>query len=327
MKNKIIVLSIIIIVIIAIVLIIIGLIREEKPINDRSSTTEREKQKEQKEELNEIDFIEKNIGEEVELATLKFRVNKVEEKDIISSKYGTPEVAGEDAKFIVINIDLTNTTDTPFTFSNHDGFVLIDDQGRMFNEYENVIGNIDNYLEQRKLSPSIKENGFFVYKVPKDATSYSLAIGKAGTDEFYKVLLKSTQEESNKQTITTSNNTETQSNEFPEIQTKSYEKTWQTVKSFSGEGTDSNMQQNTDSFKIAGEKWRINWSFKDNSKFASIEGTFAVFAYKINGKPYESLVNVSGAGEGTSYAFGSGEFYLRILTTGGSWNINIEEYK
>lgn len=135
-------------------------------------------------------FIEKNIEDEIELATLKFKVNKVEEKQIISSKYGTPAVAKEGAKFIVIDLELTNITNAPFYFSNYNGFVLIDNKERQFTEYEDVIGSIDNYLAQRKLSPDIAERGFFVYEIPKDAVSYSLVIGKAGTDEIYKVVLK-----------------------------------------------------------------------------------------------------------------------------------------
>lgn len=134
--------------------------------------------------------IEKNIGDEIELTTLKFKVNKAEEKQTISSSYGTPKVAKENTKFIVINLDLTNITDTPFVFTNLPGFTLIDNKGRQYAEYDGVIGGIDNYLEQRKLSPDIKENGFFVYEVPTDAVNYSLNIGKTGTNEIYKVILK-----------------------------------------------------------------------------------------------------------------------------------------
>lgn len=146
----------------------------------------------QKGEEEKIEWVitEKNTGDEIELATLKFKVNKVEERQIISSKYGTPEVAKEGAKFVVIDLELTNITDTPFYFSNYDGFILIDDKGRQFTEYENVIGSIDNYLAQRKLSPNITERGVFVYETPKDAASYGLTVRKAGTNEEYKVILK-----------------------------------------------------------------------------------------------------------------------------------------
>ncbi len=151
-----------------------------------STSTEENGQTEPKKSI----IIEKNIGDEIQLTTLKFRVNKVEEKQTISSSYGTPKVAKENTKFVVINLDITNTTNMPFVFTNTNGALLIDDKGRQYEEYDGVIGGIDNYFEQRKLSPDIKENGFFVYEIPKDAINYSLNIGKTGTNEIYKVLLE-----------------------------------------------------------------------------------------------------------------------------------------
>lgn len=135
-------------------------------------------------------LIEKKIGEEIELATLKYKVTKSEERQTISSKYGTPKVASEGAKFVVVSLELTNITDTPYNFSNYDGFIIIDNKGRRFSEYENVFTSIDNYLAQRKLSPSIAEKGVFVYEIPIDAISYKLSIGKGGTNDYYQVTLK-----------------------------------------------------------------------------------------------------------------------------------------
>ncbi len=137
-------------------------------------------------------IIERNIGDEIELATIKFKVNFVEEKQVLSSvlssRYGRPAAAKEDAKFVVINMDITNVTNAGFTF--FPGFRLIDNQNREFTTYEDIIWSVDNYLNVRELAPSIKENGVLVYEIPKDATSYNLVIGKAGTNEIYNVLLK-----------------------------------------------------------------------------------------------------------------------------------------
>jgi len=133
--------------------------------------------------------VNKSIGEDVELATIKFKVNDVKEQQIISSKYGSPEVASENAKFIVIDMDVTNITSEPFNFWS-DGFVVGDNLDRVFEPYGNMIGKIDNYLEGRKLSPSIMENGKIVFEIPNDAISYTLVIGKAGTNEAYVVTLE-----------------------------------------------------------------------------------------------------------------------------------------
>jgi len=277
----------------------------------------------EKEELEgqKMNIIEKKVGDEVELATIKFKVNSVEEKQVLSTKYGTPRVAKENTKFVVISMDITNITNGTFTFYPDDVFRLIDNKEREFLEYEHTIGSVDNYWDGRRLSPFIKQSGVLVYETPKDSTSYSLVIGKAGTNEIYKVLLETTKAEKETQSI---EQPKTESMESP---TSPAPKIWREVKTFTGTGTDTNMEQNTDSFTIRGEKWRVKWRFQDSSPFASVKGTFAIFAYKTDGTPYETLLNVSGSGEGISYAFGSGDFYLRILTTGGSWNLIVEEYR
>lgn len=132
-------------------------------------------------------IIEKKVGEEFELATIKVKVNGVEEKQVISSQYGSPAIAKENAKFVVLNLDITNITKD--TFMLLDDIPLIDSQERIYGNYT-AIGAIDNYLDVRELSPSITENGVMVYELPNDATSYALAIDKGGTNERYMVKLK-----------------------------------------------------------------------------------------------------------------------------------------
>lgn len=132
-------------------------------------------------------IIDKGIGDEVVLATINLKVLSVNEKQTISASYGSPKVAIEGAKFVVVNIDITNTTDSVFYFSPD--FNLIDDKSRKYNYYNEMIGGIDNYL-MGEISPSIKKNGNVVYEIPSDAENYSLMIVKAGTNEVYKINLK-----------------------------------------------------------------------------------------------------------------------------------------
>lgn len=134
-------------------------------------------------------LIEKNIGDEVTLATINFKINKVEEKQTLVPKYGSPKVADENTKFIVINADITNTTNSKFSFSTN-GLILVDNKNREFSTYSDSIGAIDDYLDYRDLSPSIKENGYLIYELPIDAENYNFMIGKAGTKEYYKIILK-----------------------------------------------------------------------------------------------------------------------------------------
>lgn len=134
--------------------------------------------------------IEKGIGDEVTLATIKFKVNKDEEKQTITSGYGTPKTAKPNAKFVIVDLTITNLTDSQFSFFPDDGFRLVDSNKREFQTYSDSIGSIANYLNSRELAPSIPQTGVLVYEIPSDATSYSLVIAKGGAEEIYKVILK-----------------------------------------------------------------------------------------------------------------------------------------
>lgn len=147
-------------------------------------------EKSEQEKQDDYVFIEKNIEDIIELAIIKFKVNEVRETQTLTGGSFRPAIAKENAKFVVIYLSITNTTDANFTFFPDDGFRLVDNQERQFTTYGNTIGSVDNYLNVRELAPSITENGVLVYEIPKDATGYSLVIGKAGTNEIYKVILK-----------------------------------------------------------------------------------------------------------------------------------------
>lgn len=137
----------------------------------------------------ESQFIPKVIGDEVQLATVMFKVNSAKESDVITSQYSSPKAAKEGAKFVIVDLDMTNTTKETFYHAD-DGFVLVDQLERAFEPYGDTVGNIDNYLAMRDLAPNITEKGLMVFEVPDDASSYSLNIGKAGTSEVYSVRLK-----------------------------------------------------------------------------------------------------------------------------------------
>ncbi len=133
--------------------------------------------------------IDKNIGDEVELATIKFKINSAEEKQVLNGSFGSSKTASDGAKFVVLDLTVTNITKEGFDFDSN-GIQVTDEQGRKFDPWDDTIGNIDNYLEMRELQPSILETGMVVYELPADANSYSLSIGKRGTDEVYKIKLK-----------------------------------------------------------------------------------------------------------------------------------------
>lgn len=139
-------------------------------------------------EADNKNIIEKNVGDEITLATIKIKVTKVEEAQKLTSDYGSPISAKEEAKFVLLSMDITNITKAGIT--TPDGILLIDDQEREFNTYSDSMFAIDDNLDYRDLSPSIKETGRFIYEVPEDSSSYHIIIGKAGTDDVYKIILK-----------------------------------------------------------------------------------------------------------------------------------------
>jgi hypothetical protein len=136
----------------------------------------------------DMKLISKSMGDEIELATIKVKVMGSDEQNTISSSYSQPKVVKEGATFVVVKAEVTNITNSSFSLPAD--FLLIDDKGREFSTYRDTIGNIDDYLDYRELSPSVKETGVYVYEVPKDATSYNISFAKAGSKDVYQVKLK-----------------------------------------------------------------------------------------------------------------------------------------
>ncbi len=134
-------------------------------------------------------IIQKNVGDEFQLAMGTIKINGSEEKTILSGDFGTPISAKEGTKFVIVDLDVTNTTNEKITFYPSNIY-LVDNQDRTYETYENTIGSVDNYLDVRDLSPSIKENGVLVFELPDDATSYAFQIDKNGTNDRYLVKLK-----------------------------------------------------------------------------------------------------------------------------------------
>lgn len=132
-------------------------------------------------------IITKAVGDEVILATINLKVNRVQEQANLSAKYSSPKTAKEGAKFVVVNLDITNTTNKAFTFEPN--LLVIDNKGREFKPYSSI-GSIDDYIDYKEISPSIKETGNMVFELPNDATSYNLVSGKSGTNEIYQIVLK-----------------------------------------------------------------------------------------------------------------------------------------
>lgn len=135
-----------------------------------------------------MDIVDIRSGSEATLGTIKINVKDFYETPYIESRYSDTHYASTGAKFLVLNVDVTNILSYSFDL-NPTGMIILDDQNREFPDYEDAIGNIDNYMNFRSLSPGIKENGAIVYEVPVDSKDYYLLIAKAGTNELFKIHL------------------------------------------------------------------------------------------------------------------------------------------
>ncbi|MEI6711641.1 MAG: hypothetical protein WCK88_05690 [bacterium] len=59
-------------------------------------------------------IIEKNIGDILTLATINFSIKKFEESNVLNSKYDAPVIARESTKFVILDVEVVNTTKNPF---------------------------------------------------------------------------------------------------------------------------------------------------------------------------------------------------------------------
>jgi hypothetical protein len=158
----------------------------EKAFSPNSAETTLAESKQLAEELKQT--INKSIGDEIELATIRVKVNSSQEESMIKSSYGQPKVAPEGTKFVVVNATITNITKIPFDYS--DSSALVDDKDTTYFAYNETIGSIDNYLDMQEISPNIPKTGVIVFQLPTSVESYGFVIKKAGTEELFKVKLK-----------------------------------------------------------------------------------------------------------------------------------------
>jgi hypothetical protein len=169
-------------------------IEEAFNIPDTEGMTEEEKdnpvlaeQNALQEEIDSFNKIEKQIGEEIELATMNFTVNSVDREETIQG-FGQPKVADEGTEFIVVNVTANNTTKATFDFSPN-GFILIGEDETVYSTYSDSIGSIEDYMDYKELPPKIAQTGNLVYQLPKGEENVTLNVRKSGTEDLYSVSL------------------------------------------------------------------------------------------------------------------------------------------
>ena len=64
-------------------------------------------------------------------------------------------------------------------------FTLYDHEERQYTPYAEAMLYSDS-IQYRSLAPSIPESGTIVYQVPEDSQDYYFALGKSGTDDYFR---------------------------------------------------------------------------------------------------------------------------------------------
>ena len=137
--------------------------------------------------IEENQVIEKQKGDLLEGATMNIKVEKVEEMKQTTREYGSPGVADEGTKFVLVKLTATNTTKAPFDFDVEPLLITNNDVSYTPTSPSSLI---DDALRYEELAPNIPKTGYIIYQVPENVNNYSLLSGKSGTDIYYKIKLK-----------------------------------------------------------------------------------------------------------------------------------------
>lgn len=116
------------------------------------------------------------IGREYKSQLFSFKINKVSEETCLTPDFGSPEVASEDTKFVVVSIKVTNVTNEEFPFFPDQAFRLQDSDGRRYQMSDRAWQSVKDYVPARDLGPGVPESGSIVYEVPKTATGFFLTV-------------------------------------------------------------------------------------------------------------------------------------------------------
>ena len=127
--------------------------------------------------------IDVSLGSVAALKTMKMKVNSVSETSEIKSEYDKT-VAPAGTKYVIFQVEVENITKEPFNVDT-DGMVLVDSQGRSFNQADDVYFSIDDLIAYEEIAPNIKKTGSLVFNVPTDATNYCILVTEEDSNESY----------------------------------------------------------------------------------------------------------------------------------------------
>jgi hypothetical protein len=126
-----------------------------------------------------------NRDKPIKFATQTLRVNSAKFTNVLASQYVEPVTSSPGATFLIINVTVTNDSDTPFLFRD---YKLFDSENRMYEASDDAYV-LDDTMVGRKLGPGVAETGSVVYEVPKGAADFKIGGPNADTGRIYLIKL------------------------------------------------------------------------------------------------------------------------------------------
>ncbi|MGM7637143.1 DUF4352 domain-containing protein [Bacillus sp. Hm123] len=153
------------------------------------------------EKVNEKDTKDKesktfNVGDEVKVGELAYKVTNVTATNEIKSDNQFIESAKTDGQFILVDIEAVNN-DKKARMVDSNMFKVKDNSGREFEPTSDsevmmaVEGAMDFFLQD--INPGISKKGKVVFELPQDSSSYSLEVSSGfgwSGGEYEKIKLK-----------------------------------------------------------------------------------------------------------------------------------------
>lgn len=140
---------------------------------------------------NEEKFTSKEIGEQVDMTAISYRINKVTESKEVTAEYLDPKKSRNKAKYIIVDMTVINNKSSDYSFDPKLFFKLIDKENKnnYSPDFEASSYDYKTNLYYKSLSPALENDGIIVFEIPENIEAYGLlALDEAKDLTYYTVL-------------------------------------------------------------------------------------------------------------------------------------------
>lgn len=137
-------------------------------------------QRSEAEPLKDLDVAKVEQGEAMKFTTIDVVFISAESTNMLVPEYGSPIIADEGTKFVVVRQRVTNTTKAEFTY---EVLPILDSNDKMYSHDSDSFGYKDN-LAYETIAPGVPKTGVTVYRVPAETTDFTFGAAKGGSNQF-----------------------------------------------------------------------------------------------------------------------------------------------